>query len=750
MKYFLLIIAICISGSLVAQKEITVEDIWQNYTFMAKSVPGFNFQNDGKHYTRLEGNRIQQYDLTSGIATKVIFDGNDKTVNQFEPSKVVIRGMAAQGQATTTKEEVPLNIDSYQFSPDESKILIFTATASIYRRSSKEHAYVWNTKTQKLSNVTPMGKQMYTSFSPSADKIAYVRNNDLYVRNLKEEKEQRITSDGKFNHIINGSADWVYEEEFSMSKSFEWSPDGSKIAFLRFDESNVKEFTMQMYHDDTYPENVTFKYPKVGEDNAIVTVHIYDLETGKTIEVKTGTAEYFPRLFWTNSSNQLVVFKMNRHQNELELLKVDANTGETTVLLKETNKYYIDIHDNLTFLKDGKQYLWTSEMTGYNHIYLYDMAGKMKAQLTKGAYDVTDFYGYDEKNKKVFYQTAEKSPLQRQVYSVGLDGKNKKEITPVGGTNEAQFSSTFDYYVNTHSAANEPASYTVYDRKGKLLRVIEDNQGIKDLQVEYGTTPVEFFDFTTSEKVKLNGYMIKPPDFDSRQAYPVFMYVYGGPGSQTVTDAFGGFNYWWFQMLAQNGFIVVSVDNRGTGARGEEFRKMTYLQLGKYETMDQIEAAKYLGGLPYVDKERIGIFGWSYGGYMSSLCLSKGADVFKAAIAVAPVTNWKWYDSIYTERYMRTEKENPDGYKENSPVYFADLMKGDYLLVHGIGDDNVHFQNSVEMTNALVMAGKQFDSYFYPNRNHGIYGGNTRHHLYTKMTNFVLENLKNTTKKSRP
>ena len=751
MKYLLLIIAISISTShLVAQKEITVEDIWQRYTFINKSVPGFNFQNDGKHYTRLENNRIQQYDLTSGKATKVIFDGNDKTVSQFQTSEIIIRGVATQGQTTVTKEEIPLKIDSYKFSADESKILIFTSSEPIYRRSSKEHAYVWNAKTEKLSNVAPMGKQMYTSFSPSADKIAYVRNNDLYVRNLKDEKEQRITSDGKFNEIINGSADWVYEEEFSMSKSFEWSPDGTKIAFLRFDESKVKEFTMQAYHDDMYPENVTFKYPKVGEDNAIVTVHVYNLSTGKTIEVKTGAAEYFPRLFWTTSSDQLVVFKMNRHQNELELLKVDANTGKTSTLLKETNKYYIDIHDNLTFLKNGKEFLWTSEMNGYNHIFLYDMAGKMKAQLTKGTYDVTGFYGCDEKSKEVFYQAAEKSPMQRQVYSVGLNGKNKKEITPVSGTNDAQFSSTFDYYVNTHSTTNEPASYTVYNRKGKPLRVIEDNQEMKDLQIEYGTTPVEFFDFTTSENVKLNGSMIKPPNFDSRKEYPVFMYVYGGPGSQTVTDAFGSFNYWWFQMLAQKGFIVVSVDNRGTGARGEEFKKMTYLQLGKYEVQDQIEAAKYLGALPYVDKESIGIFGWSYGGYMSSLCLSKGADVFKAAIAVAPVTNWKWYDSIYTERYMRTEKENPDGYKENSPVYFADLIKGDYLLVHGLGDDNVHFQNTAEMTNALIMAGKQFDTYFYPNRNHGIYGGNTRHHLYTKMTNFVLEKLMTKSKTDRP
>ncbi len=741
MKYLFLIISISLSGNLFAQQAISLEDIWLDFKFFAKSVPGFNFQNDGKHYTRLEGNRIQQYDLTTGKPTKVIFDGTEKEVIEYYVEKTEILNLKG---ATITQEKVPLKIGSYRFSKDESKILINTKVEAIYRRSSKSHAYVLDMKSGKLTNVSTKGKQMYTSFSPMADKVAYVRDNDLYYKNLKDQKEIRITTDGKFNEIINGSADWVYEEEFSMSKSFKWSPDGTKLAFLRFDERNVKEFTMQMYHNESYPENETFKYPKVGADNAIVSVHIYDLGKGKVAKVKTGEAEYFPRLFWTNSSDQLVVFKMNRHQNELELLITDTKTGNTSTLLKETNKYYIDIHDNLTFLEDGEHFLWTSEMDGYNHIYLYDMKGQMKTQLTKGDYEVTNFYGYDEKNKLVFYQAAEISPMERQIYCIDIKGKKKKEVATLSGTNRAQFSSTFDYYVNTHSTANTPASYTVYNRKGKALRVIEDNQGIKALQKEHGTTAVEFFDFKTSENVNLNGYMIKPPNFDSRKTYPVFMYVYGGPGSQTVNDAFGSFNYWWFQMLAQKGFIVVSVDNRGTGGRGEEFKKMTYLQLGKYETIDQIEAAKYLGGLPYVDKDRIGIFGWSYGGYMSSLCLFKGADVFKSAIAVAPVTNWKWYDSVYTERYMRTEEDNPEGYQDNSPVNFTDLMEGDYLLVHGLGDDNVHFQNTVEMTNALIKSGKQFDTYFYPNRNHGIFGGNTRHHLYVKMTNFLIENLKET------
>jgi len=432
---------------------------------------------------------------------------------------------------------------------------------------------------------------------------------------------------------------------------------------------------------------------------------------------------------------------MNRHQNELELLLFNPVSKRQSSLLKEQNKYYVDIHDNLTFLKDNKHFIWTAELDGYNHVYLYDLKGNIKQQLTKGNYDVTNFYGVDEKRKLVFYQAAEDGPLNKYVFSVDLKGKNKKRLTPEKGTNGASFSSTFDYFINNHSTINQAASFKVYDVNGKYIKTLEDNANNASLMEEFGVSPVEFFDFKTSEDVTLNAYMIKPPNFDANKKHPVFMYLYGGPNSQQVTNSWKGFNYWWFQMLAQKGYIVVCVDNRGTGGRGEEFRKMTYLKLGHYETIDQIEAAKYLGNLPYTDASRIGIFGWSYGGYMSTLCLLKGNDVFKAAIAVAPVTNWKWYDSVYTERYMRTTKENPDGYKENSPVYFADRLKGNYLMIHGIADDNVHFQNSVEMANALIKANKQFDTYFYPNRNHGIYGGNTRLHLYNKMTEFLLEKL---------
>ncbi|HFB99608.1 MAG TPA: S9 family peptidase [Phaeodactylibacter sp.] len=700
---------------------ITIEDIWEKYEFVARSVPGFNFQNDGKHYTRLEENKIKQYDLTTGQFTKDIFDAEEVTNNADFNGK----------------------IDGYTFSKDENKILIKTETEAIYRRSTRANFYVWDKKNKTLTTVENSGKQRYTSFSDDAQKVAFVRDNNLFYKNLATGKITQITRDGKHNHIINGATDWVYEEEFALAKAFEWSPDGNKIAFMRFDESAVKEFTMTLYKNESYPEYETFKYPKVGADNAIVTIHIFDLTTGKTIKADTGneTDIYFPRIKWTLDANQLCIFRMNRHQNELELLLTNATTGKTKVMLKETNKYYIDITDDMTFLKDGKCFIWTSERDGHNHIYMYELSGKLKRQLTKGDFDVTNFYGVDEKRKRIYYRAAEDSPMERQVYSVNFKGKKKRKITPAKGTNRVQWSSNFDYYVNTHSTLNTPSTYTVYENNGKEVRVIEDNADMRMIQKKYGWQNFEFFNFSTSENVKLNGWMLKPADFDPNKKYPVFMYVYGGPGSQTVNDSWGSFNNWWYQMLAQKGYIVVSVDNRGTGARGQEFKKMTYLELGKYETIDQIEAAKYLGSQPFVDASRIGIFGWSYGGYMSSLCIFKGADVFKAAIAVAPVTNWKWYDSIYTERYMRTEEENAAGYKNNSPVNFTDLLKGKYLLVHGLADDNVHFQNTAEMVNALVRSNKQFDTYFYPNRNHGIYGGTTRLHLYTKMTNFILENL---------
>ncbi len=717
-KIGLILCVVLITVSTFAQKkQITTQDIWAAPTFRANYVAGFNFLNDGKHYSRSENGNIVKYDITTGETAGTIFKGENI------------------GKAG--------GYDSYTFNDDESKIIFSTEGEQIYRYSSRANYYVWDTKTEALTPVADNGKQRNATLSPDGSKIAYVQENNLFYKDLSSGRTTQITTDGKYNEIINGVTDWVYEEEFGIVRVFEWSPDSKRIAFLKSDESKVKEFTMPMYRNELYPEYITFKYPKAGEDNAVVTLHMYDLKKGKIRDINLNNKSdmYIPRMKWTQDENQLCVFQMNRHQNELDLFLVNAKNGKAKKLLSEKNKYYVDIHDNLTFLDNGKEFIWTSEQDGYNHIYLYDMKGKMKKQITKGEYDVTNFYGVDEDEERVYYQAAEVHPTQREVYSINFKGKKKRKLSANEGSNRAQFSKTFDYLVNTHTAAGAPSSYTVHNTEGELVRTIEDNNGLREKLNAYDISKPEFFDFKTSEGVKLNGWMIKPTDFDRSKEYPVLMYVYGGPNSQTVQDSWGGSNYFWYQSLAQQGYIIVSVDNRGTGARGEEFRKMTYQQLGKYETIDQIEAAKWLGKQPYVDADRIGIWGWSYGGYMSSLCLFKGADVFSTAIAVAPVTNWKWYDTIYTERFMRTPQENNDGYEDNSPINHVDKMKGAYLLVHGMGDDNVHAQNSFEMVNALIRANKHFDTYFYPNRNHGIYGGNTRLHLYDKMTDFILRNL---------
>ncbi len=716
LRWFLLVFLL--PFAVQAQQDITLENIWKDYMFMPNYVPGFNFLNDGKHYSKFDGNNIVKYDITTGKQVATIMNGNE------------------------VDEEKLGRIDDYTFSGDESKIILKTKTEKIYRRSSKAVFYIYDTKDKSLSTVSDLGKVMYATFSPDASKVAYVFENNLYYKDLSTGKENQLTIDGSFNNLIFGAADWVYEEEFSFAKAFWWSPDSKKIAYLSFDESDVKEFTMQMYKDGGYPEYVTFKYPKVGEDNSEVMAFIYNLDSEETLPVDVGSDyEYIPRLKWTQNPDQLCVFTMNRWQNDLKLHLADAKTGNAKLLLQEKNEYYIDIHDNLTFLEDGKHFVWTSEKSGYNHIYLHDMNGKEVKQITKGDWEVTNFYGVDEDDNRVFFQSAEESPMERYVYCTSVKGGKKKKLTKTKGWNDVQFSDTYDYFVNTHSSANAPMTYSVLNEKGDEVRVIEDNKYLRGVMETYGANPVEFFDFKTSEGVSLNGWMIKPDNFDPNKKYPVFMTEYGGPGSQEVVDKWDAFNYWWYQMLAQEGYIIACVDNRGTGGRGEEFKKMTYLQLGKYETIDQIEAAKWLGKQGYVDADRIGIFGWSYGGYLSTSCILKGNDVFKAAIAVAPVTSWKWYDTIYTERYMRTVEENPDGYKDNSPVYFADKLKGNYLLIHGVADDNVHFQHAAEMANALIKYNKQFDTYFYPNKNHGIYGGLTRLHLYTKMTNFLKEKL---------
>jgi dipeptidyl-peptidase-4 len=562
------------------------------------------------------------------------------------------------------------------------------------------------------------------------------------VKDLISGKEDAITKDGKQNEIINGATDWVYEEEFALSQAFFWSPDGSKIAYLRFDERKVMEYNMQTY-GNLYPGLYTFKYPKAGEDNSMVNVFVYDAKLGKSVKMQTGDNkdQYIPRIQWTSKGAELCVTRLNRHQNHLELLLANPLNGEVKTMLEEKSETYIDVHDNLQFLQDGKRFIWSSELGGFNHLYLYGMDGKRINAITSGNFDVTEFYGINENTGLVYFQAANPTPMDRSLFTAKLNGKGQKNLLPVNGHQSPEFSSDFSFFILNQSNANAPSDYSLYSGDGKLIRTLESNKTLKDKLAEYTLSPKTFFNFTTKQGTVLNGWMIKPSNFDATKKYPVFMTVYGGPGHNTVENAWEGSNYLWYQLLAQKGYIVVSVDNRGTGNRGEAFKKSTYKQLGKLETEDQMEAAAYLASQSYVDAARIGIQGWSYGGYMSSLCITKGADLFKMAIAVAPVTNWRFYDSIYTERFMQTPAENESGYDDNSPINHVGRLKGKYLLIHGTGDDNVHFQNSVEMVTALVKANKQFDSEFYPDKNHGIYGGNTRLHLYTKMTNYILNNL---------
>ena len=699
------------------KKKITLENIWKTYDFYPKSVSGFNSMQDGNFYSKIdekeENTEINKYSFRSGQKVRTLV--NSKNLD--------------------------IDISNYTFSDDEKKILFATETQSIYRYSSKSIYYTYDIRTKKLEKLSD-DMVMYADFSPSGNKVAYVNANNLFVKDLSSGAITKITSDGELNRIINGATDWVYEEEFGLVQAFFWSPDGKQIAFYKFDESEVKEFSMDMFKNELYPSQYEFKYPKAGEDNSKLSIHLYNLEKNETSVISLNKDyEYLPRMNWTKSSEILYVLGMNRHQNELDFILYNTSNKTSEVLFSENDKYYIDIHDNTTFTDNGKSLIWSSEKSGFNHLYLVNLEDGSMQQITSGDWEVTKYHGMNSKGNKVFYTSNEEGVINRSLYSIDLDGSNKIKLSSGIGTHSSKFSNGMKYYSNTFSTADTPPYISLHNYTGEEIRVLENNSQLTNKMKEFDLTNKEFFSFTTSEDVSLNGWIIKPSDFDENKEYPVFMFLYGGPGSQQVLNSWGWFNYFWYQHLAQKGYIVACVDNRGTGGRGAEFKKMTYQQLGKYETIDQIEANKYLASLEYVNGNRIGIQGWSYGGYMSSLAITKGADVFKMAIAVAPVTNWRYYDNIYTERYMRTPQENASGYDDNSPINHVDSLKGSYLLIHGTADDNVHVQNTYEMVSALVKANKQFDLFVYPDKNHGIYGGNTRLHLYHKMTNFIEDNL---------
>ena len=718
MRKIYLIYLLTFPLALFAQKKkITLENIWKTYDFYPKSVSGFNSMQDGNFYSKIdekeENTEINKYSFRSGQKVRTLV--NSKNLD--------------------------IDISNYTFSDDEKKILFATETQSIYRYSSKSIYYTYDIRTKKLEKLSD-DMVMYADFSPSGNKVAYVNANNLFVKDLSSGAITKITSDGELNRIINGATDWVYEEEFGLVQAFFWSPDGKQIAFCKFDESEVKEFSMDMFKNELYPSQYEFKYPKAGEDNSKLSIHLYNLEKNETSVISLNKDyEYLPRMNWTKSSEILYVLGMNRHQNELDFILYNTSNKTSEVLFSENDKYYIDIHDNTTFTDNGKSLIWSSEKSGFNHLYLVNLEDGSMQQITSGDWEVTKYHGMNSNGNKVFFTSNEEGVINRSLYSIDLDGSNKIKLSSGIGTHSSKFSNGMKYYSNTFSTADTPPYISLHNYTGEEIRVLENNSQLTNKMKEFDLTNKEFFSFTTSEDVSLNGWIIKPSDFDENKEYPVFMFLYGGPGSQQVLNSWGWFNYFWYQHLAQKGYIVACVDNRGTGGRGAEFKKMTYQQLGKYETIDQIEANKYLASLEYVDGNRIGIQGWSYGGYMSSLAITKGADVFKMAIAVAPVTNWRYYDNIYTERYMRTPQENASGYDDNSPINHVDSLKGSYLLIHGTADDNVHVQNTYEMVSALVKANKQFDLFVYPDKNHGIYGGNTRLHLYHKMTNFIEDNL---------
>lgn len=717
---FLLIL--CFFNNSFAQKRhIELQDIWKSGVFFPKSESSFNIMNDGKSFCKI--------DFEDKFAVINVYD-----LNTGEKIKQLLNTKELFG----TKD--PIQISDFQFDDNQKKILLTYNSVSIYRHSVSSNFIVVDLANNVRIRNFDKKSVMYPSIDPSGRFVAYVMENNLYLLNLSNNKIRKVTKDGEKNKIINGAVDWVYEEEFSMSRGYEWNTDGTQIAFYRFDESRVKEWQLPQF-GNLYTDYYKYKYPKAGELNSIVDVLVARTDKGKPKKLKLGSEndQYIPRIQWTNNPNVLSIQRLNRLQNKWELLMYDGKNISLSV--EEESETYVEVPDKIFFLKDDKHMIVSSEQDGYHHLYFHKVSGPIVFQITKGKWDIDKVLWIDESTEKVYYSSSEVSPTERHIYEIGFDGKNKKRLTSESGWHSADFFGKHKVVLHTLSTINSAPKYMLRLANWDLIRNVELNEKFDNSLEDFIWNPAEFSNIDVNGE-SLNYWIIKPANFDEGKKYPVLMYVYGGPGSQTVKNSFGYSNFFWYQMLANKyGYIVISVDNRGTGARGAEFKKITYKQLGKYETEDQIAVAKKIGEWSFVDKNRIGIWGWSYGGYMSSLCLAKGADVFKMAIAVAPVTNWRFYDNIYTERYMALPKDNANGYDDNSPINHVDKITGKYLIVHGSSDDNVHYENTILMIDALIKNNITYESEVYPNKNHGIYGGNTRYHLYNRMTNFILNNL---------
>ncbi|MBQ0060488.1 MAG: S9 family peptidase [Bacteroidales bacterium] len=732
MKKLISLILLCMfSLNLQAKNVLTMEDITRG-SFRAQAVYGWTPSKDGESFTQISADRqrIVRNSFKTGEEIETVFDVN-------------------------TARNVKLDyIDGYIMSPAEDNILIQTETQSIYRHSYTAVFYIYNVRNKTLVPLSENGPQQVPLFSPDGTMVAFVRNNNLFlVKLLYNNAESQVTKDGKYNEILNGIPDWVNEEEFGYSRAFDFSADSQMLAWIRFDESQVPEFNFSLYKGAApaytdyalYPGAYSYKYPVAGVDNAKVKVMTFDIKSRatRTIDLPLEADGYIPRIYFTKDPDKLAVMTLNRHQNRYDIYMANPRSCTAQLIVRDEAPQYIKepAYDDIRFY--DKNFVMMSERDGYNHLYLYNFNGQLIKQITKGEFEVTAFYGWDEATNTFYYGSNEGSPLRKNVYKI--DGKGRKtRLTSKDGTNSALFSANMKYFLNNWSDANTPYVFTLNDNNGKTLKTLVDNQRLNDklAQTELGTK--EFFTFTTSEGVQLNGFMIKPASFDASKKYPVVMHQYSGPGSQQVTDSWSiganGNGGLFESFLCSEGFICVCVDGRGTGGRGAEFEKCTYLNLGVKESKDQVETAIYLGTLPYIDKNNIAIWGWSYGGFNTLMSMSEGRPVFKCGVAVAPPTSWRYYDTIYTERFMRTPQENSKGYDE-CPISRAKNLSGNLLLCHGLADDNVHFRNSAEYSESLVQADKQFEMQVYTNRNHGIGGGNTRHHLYTRINNFFVSNL---------
>lgn len=718
--------------TLQAQK-VTLQDVAQG-TYRASGIYGIKPMLDGEHYTQISSDRkrIVKYSFKTGEEVETIFD------------------------VTTARDCSLTSFDDYIMSPDERLILIQTETKPIYRRSFTAVYYIYNVRNNKLEPLSNNGPQQVPLFSPDGNQIAFVRNNNIYlVKLLFNNSESQVTKDGEYNKVLNGIPDWVYEEEFGFNRAFDFSADSKMLAYIRFDESAVKMFSFPWYKGmapekmqyETYPGSYDYKYPKSGMQNSLVSVHTFDIKSKvtRTMDLQLDKEDYIPRIRFTSDPEKLAIMVLNRHQNRFDLYFANPRSTLCKVAIRDEAPQYIkeQAYANIEFF--DKNIVMMSERDGYNHLYLYTIGGNLVKQITKGDFEVKDFLGWDQ-NANVFYYTSnEESPLRTAVYKIDAKGKKTKLSTRVG-TNSAIFSHSMKYYINTYSSLSTPTRITINNNQGKELKTLMDNAALKEKVARLNMPIKEFFTFTTSDGVKLNGWMMKPANFNPNKKYPVIMHQYSGPGSQQVIDRWniGSFSDggMFEAYMCDKGFVMVCVDGRGTGGRGAAFEKCTYMFLGVKEAKDQVETAKYLGTLPFVDKNKIGIWGWSFGGYTTLMSMSEGTPVFRAGVAIAAPSDWKFYDTVYTERFMRTPKENGDGYAASSAILRADKLHGSLLLIHGTADDNVHFQNCAEYSEALVQANKQFDMQIYTNRNHGIAGGNTRNHLMNRVANFFMEEMK--------